>query len=144
MSSVKPKPRAGNWLLLAGLLLVAAVGTATEIPGAEPFTEARFDTLRAQGQLVLVDIAADWCPTCRRQREVLAAFQDRHADAGLHILTVDFDRQKEWVRHFKAPRQSTFILFRGDEQLWFAVAEVRETVIFDQLLRAAGLAAAAP
>lgn len=144
MSSKKSELRACNWLLLAGLLLVATVGTATAIPGAEPFTEARFNTLRAQGQLVLVDVAADWCPTCRRQREILAEFQDRHADAGLHILTVDFDRQKEWVRHFKAPRQSTFILFRGDEQLWFAVAEVREAVVFDRLLRAAGLAAAVP
>lgn len=144
MRSGESKPHAGNWLLLAGLLLVATVGTATEIPGAEPFTEARFNTLRAQGQLVLVDVAADWCPTCRRQREVLAEFQERHADAGLRILTVDFDRQKEWVRHFKAPRQSTFILFKGDEQLWFAVAEVREAVVFDRLLRAAGLAAAAP
>ena len=41
------------------------------------------------------------------------------------------------MRHFKAPRQSTFLLFKGEEQLWFAVAEVRDAVIFDRLLRAA-------
>ncbi len=137
MTQGKSGNRNGRWWILVTLLAVVSAGAAAQIPRAEPFSEARFQALRAAQQLVLVDVAADWCPTCRRQREILAEFQTRHPDAGLYILTVDFDRQKEWVRHFKAPRQSTFLLFKGEEQLWFAVAEVREAVIFDRLLRAA-------
>lgn len=125
-------------LLVAGLLATALVHAAGDVPGAEPFTEARFRALQAEGALILVDVAADWCPTCRRQKTILARFQEQHPEAGLRILTVDFDRQKEWVKHFKAPRQSTFILFRGEAQQWFAVAEVGEEIIFDRLLRAAG------
>jgi len=98
-----------------------------------PFTEARFDSLQAAGELILVDVWADWCPTCARQEKVLAKYQEKYPESPIHFLKVDFDSQKEWVKHFKAPRQSTFILFRGEEQLWFSVAETRERVVFAQL-----------
>jgi thiol-disulfide isomerase/thioredoxin len=137
MNSPLKLPCVLSLLLAAGLLLATLVHAAAEVPGAEPFSEPRFRALQTEGSLVLVDVAADWCPTCRRQKSILARFQEQHPEARLRILTVDFDRQKEWVKHFKAPRQSTFILFRGEAQLWFAVAEVSEEVIFDRLLRAA-------
>ncbi len=111
----------------------------TETPALvnEPFTEARFQALQAAGALVLVDVSASWCPTCREQKRVLARFQQQHPEVALTILNVDYDDQKQWVRHFKAPRQSTLALYRGDEQLWFAVAEVREDVIFEALRQGA-------
>jgi hypothetical protein len=60
-----------------------------------------------------------------------------HPDVRLHILEVDFDRHKDWVRQFRAPRQSTLILFRGTEQRWYAVAETRREAIFAALNEAA-------
>lgn len=127
--------------LVISLLLLGFISAcqAAEVPGAEPFTEARFKALQADNALVLVDVAAVWCPTCRKQKAALAKFQQAHPEAALKVLTVDFDDQKEWVIHFKAPRQSTFIAFKGTEQRWFAVAETREEVIFTELLNAAGL-----
>jgi len=98
-----------------------------------PFTEARFDSLQAAGELVLVDVWADWCPTCAKQEKVLAKYHEKYPDSPIHFLKVDFDSQKKWVKHFKAPRQSTFILFRGEERLWFSVAETRERVVFATL-----------
>ncbi|MES1993628.1 MAG: thioredoxin family protein [Pseudomonadota bacterium] len=121
-------------LLLAGFMMACQ---AAEAPQAEPFSEARLKALQAENTLVLVDITADWCSTCRKQKAILAKFQKTHPDAKLNVLTVDFDKQKDWVIHFKAPRQSTFVLFKGATQRWFAVAETREDVIFDELLRAA-------
>lgn len=107
----------------------------------QPFTEARFHELNRGEGLVLVDVSATWCPTCRQQKQVLAKFQQQHPDVTLIVLNVDFDEQKEWVTHFKAPRQSTLALYRGGEQVWFAVAEQREEVIFEALLKAAGRSA---
>jgi len=102
----------------------------------EAFSEERFKALQAEDALILIDVYADWCPTCAAQQEVLASFQEKHPDVALNILTVDFDEQKEWVKHFKAPRQGTFALYRGEEQIWFAVAETREAEIFAKLLAA--------
>lgn len=104
-----------------------------------PFTEERFKALQAQSDtLILLDVHAEWCPTCAKQGEALAAYQAEHPDVPLTILIIDFDDQKEWVKHFKAPRQSTLILYKGEERLWFSVAETRKGVIFDALNEAAG------
>mgnify|MGYP006271716939 CR=1 FL=1 len=103
----------------------------------EPFSETRFTTLQGGNALVLVDVWARWCPTCAAQKKVLERYAAEHPDSGLHILVVDFDEQKKWVRHFRAPRQSTLLLYRGEQQLWFSVAETDAETIFQTLNRAA-------
>ena len=103
----------------------------------EAFSPERFNALQEQGALVLIEVFADWCPTCAMQQRVLAAFRAQHPSMPLHTLTVDFDSQKEWVRHFGAPRQSTLIIYKGRQRLWFSVAETRADVIGAQLVAAA-------
>ena len=118
------------------VLLLTAGPLAAQ--GKEAFTEARFEALQAEGALVLVSVHADWCPTCRTQQEVLSAFPEKNPNTELFILTVDFDEQKDWVRHFGAPSQSTLILFRGEERVWFSVGETGENEIYSQIALAAG------
>lgn len=113
------------------VLLVAAL--PAHALDKESFSKARFDALQAEGAPVLIDVYATWCPTCAKQREVLEAYQTTNPDSELVILEVDFDDQKEWVKHFKAPRQSTLLLFDGTEQVWFSVAETRKDKIFAAL-----------
>lgn len=119
--------------LFAGLLLNAPLWAQDK----EPFTEERFQALQAADELILIDVHATWCPTCAKQGEVLKAYQSEHPDVDLTILNVDFDDQKKWVKHFKAPRQSTLILYRGEERLWFSVAETDRDRIFSVLSDAA-------
>ena len=99
----------------------------------EAFTEERFSALQDEDALVLIDVWARWCPTCAAQKKVLDRYAAERPDSPLQILVVDYDDQKEWVRHFRAPRQSTFLLYRGDEQLWFSVAETNADKIFQAL-----------
>ncbi|MEX0600049.1 MAG: thioredoxin family protein [Rhodothermales bacterium] len=122
-------------LLVAGLLLFPAQQAWSQ--EKEAFTEERFEELQSEGALILIDVFADWCPTCAQQQKVLDAYLDEHPDVPLHILQVNFDEQKEWVRAFRAPRQSTLILYRGEEQVWFNVAETSRDVIFAALNEAA-------
>ena len=126
---------------LSALVFTALAATflstgAVAAQGKENFTEARFKELQAENALILVDVWADWCPTCAAQQEVLSEFRAQHPDIPLHTLTVNFDKQKKWVKHFDAPRQSTFILYKGEEKVWFAVAETRKDEIFGKLLAA--------
>lgn len=115
----------------------ASAAASAQQAAAEPFTAARFAALQADNALILVDVAATWCPTCKAQKAVIDTFRQQHPELGLHVLTVDFDTQKEWVKHFKAPRQSTLLVYKGSEQRWFAVAETREDVITAALRQAA-------
>lgn len=121
-------------LAMAGAAMVLLVtSVAAQEPEKVPFTDERFAALQEQGAVILLDVFAEWCPTCAGQQKVLAEFQRQHPEAPLHILTIDFDDQKPQVRRFGAPRQSTLILYRGTERLWFAVAETRQEVIFAAL-----------
>jgi len=119
------------FLLLTAMTLSAC--TQAESPFAR-FTADDFQSLQANGKAVLIDVHAVWCPTCKKQGEILQAFQTAHPQCELNILSVDFDEQKEWVTHFKAPRQSTLILFKEGTQRWFSVAETRADVIRQALL----------
>ncbi len=102
----------------------------------ESFTQERFDQLTSNGHTVLVDVYATWCPTCAKQREVLEAYQAANPDSELHILEVDFDDQKDVVRQFRAPRQSTLYLYKGNEQVWFSVAETDADTIVGEIEKA--------
>ena len=132
------QPRAlyyGRWRALAALLSALACGPA--VAGTEPFTEARFTELQAQDALILVDVHADWCPTCKKQTAALDDYEKTRPTVTLHRLVVDFDQQKKWVKHFKAPRQSTLLLFRGTTRQWFSVGETRPAAIAEALDAAA-------
>lgn len=103
----------------------------------EPFTPERLEALQADGALILIDVYATWCPTCARQQEVLEKYVAEHPDVDLNVLVVDFDQDREHVRALRAPRQSTLLLFRGEQQFWYSVAETRKDIIFEAINRAA-------
>jgi len=103
----------------------------------EPYTQERFDELQAAGEVVLVDVFATWCPTCKKQQAAISAYFEANPDQKIHVLVVDFDDNKDLVSQFRAPRQSTLILYKNNEQIWFSVAESRADVIaaeFDKAL----------
>ncbi len=129
---------------LSTLMVVGSVALAapTTLPAQsshtkEAYTDARFAELQKSGALILVDVWAEWCSTCAQQQRVLEAFRQEHPDVKLHTLTVDWDKQKDAVRKFAAPRQSTLILYRGTERLEFWVAEVRAEQLVPRILAAA-------
>lgn len=122
-------------LLLASPLSVAAENTALE-QQKQPFTESVFRAAQEDNKIILVDVWAEWCPTCARQQDRLNDYFAANPDSEILVLEVDYDTQKEWVSYFKAPRQSTFILFHGEEQLWFSVAETRQEPINTELQKA--------
>lgn len=101
-----------------------------------PFTPEAFQQAQATNELVLIDVYASWCPTCQKQSAVLADYFKQHPASQIKVFEVNFDEQKEWVTYFKAPRQSTLILFKGQQQVWFTVAETNTNRIFKALKQA--------
>jgi thioredoxin 1 len=98
-----------------------------------PFTAEKFQQAQQAEQLILIDIYAEWCPTCRRQSKIIAEYFTENPESKIQLLTVDFDSQKDWVTHFKAPRQSTLLVYNGFEQIHFSVAETNKERIFKTL-----------
>lgn len=102
----------------------------------ESYTPERFETLQAAGQVVLLDVYADWCSTCAKQQVALEKYKIANPDKKFHIMRIDFDKQKDVVRQFRAPRQATLLLYKGQEQFWYSVAESRYEVIEAEINKA--------
>jgi thiol-disulfide isomerase/thioredoxin len=101
-----------------------------------PFNETLYQQYQDSEQVYLVDVFATWCPTCKKQSNIIDQYFSENPDSKIKVLVVDYDVQKEWVTHFRAPRQSTLLLYKGEKQLWFSVAETSKDKIFTQLKQA--------
>ena len=113
-------------LITLVILWFASVSAASAQATYEAYSSERLASLQAEGRTVLVDVFADWCPTCRAQSVVLdvALLEPRYA--GLAKLKVDWDDQRDAARALGAPRQSTLMLFRGGKRLTLSVAETND------------------
>lgn len=98
--------------LLTGFLSLHGAVSARAATVA-PFTEQAFKSAQADGQPILVDISATWCPTCAQQKPIIDSLAATPAFEKLVILHVDFDTQKDVVRAMGARMQSTLIVFHG-------------------------------
>lgn len=101
-----------------------------------PFSKELYQQYQQNNEVYLIDIFAKWCPTCKKQTAIISQYFKENPDSKIKVLVVDYDEQKEWVSHFRAPRQSTLLLYKGNEQLWFSVAETNKEKIFSALQNA--------
>lgn len=83
----------------------------------------------ASGETVLVDYAADWCSTCRRQERIIGQLREQHPQFNEHItfVRVDWDLygSDDVSTSRKIPRRSTLVLLKGDQELGRIVAGTR-------------------
>jgi thiol:disulfide interchange protein len=90
----------------------------------------------APGGLVLVDVYASWCPTCKAQHKVLDSLLIHPRYAEVRGVRVDFDRDREYRQGHRITAQSTILVFRGAEEISRSTGVTRAEAIRDQLDRA--------
>ena len=94
----------------AATIAVAAPAQAAEI---KPFSARAFTIAQQQGRPILVDVYADWCPTCRAQAPSIDRLARSLWAAKMIVFRLNFDTQKaDWSR-MGVRRQSTLIAYRG-------------------------------
>lgn len=98
---------------LAALLPLAALAAPAAAQPIRPFTSSALQAAQKAGRPVLVDVHADWCPTCRAQAPTVEAISRDPAFANLVILRLDFDAQVPERRALGVAKQSTLIAYRG-------------------------------
>ncbi len=104
-------------LFVAALTVVSMLGIAPSFAADwRPFTWEAFAEAQKQGQSILVDISAPWCPVCRAQKPILQELTLDPKFKDMIVLEIDFDTQKDDVRALKATSQSTLIAFKGDKE----------------------------
>jgi len=122
-----------------------AGGRSSGLIGWVPFDRARAESLAASGQLVFVDVTADWCFTCKvNERLILETPEVAGAFAAHHVLPMraDWTNRSDAIARFLADNGRYgipfYLLYRpGRQPLVFSELPSKSAIL-------AALAAAAP
>ena len=84
-----------------------------------------------QGQVVLVNFWATWCPPCRKEMPDLDQLQARYADRGLVVLTVS-NEERELLQQFAAKHPLRTLNAYSAELGWYDVPGRPLTFVVDR------------
>jgi thioredoxin-like negative regulator of GroEL len=118
-----------NGVIAAAALAAFASFSPASANSAVPFSTESFKAAQAAGSPILVEIHADWCPTCKAQKPILDKLTADPKFKALKIFRVDFDSMKPAVKQFGAQMQSTLIVFKGSAEQGRSVGDTKESSI---------------
>jgi thioredoxin 1 len=121
--------RSLNGVIVATALAAFGSLSPASANTAVPFTADAFKAAQAAGSPILVEIHADWCPTCKAQQPILDKLTADPKFKALKIFRVDFDAMKPQVKQFGAQMQSTLIVFKGSNEQGRSVGDTKESSI---------------
>lgn len=109
------------------LALLACFALFASLPASaaewKDFDAAAFAAAQKEGKPILIDVFAAWCPTCRAQNPILVQLTREPKFKDMVVFKVDFDDQKDALRAFNAQRQSTLIVFKGEQETGRSVGD---------------------
>jgi thioredoxin 1 len=121
--------RVFNGAALAAFLIAAGPFASAFAGTPIPFSEEAFKTAQASNSPILVQIHADWCPTCKAQSPILDKLTADPKFRNLKIFRVDFDTMMPVVKQFGAQMQSTLIVFKGVAEQGRSVGDTKAASI---------------
>lgn len=118
------------------LALTAAAVMLPQTASAGEFVDYQPGVIQAaldEGKTVMVDYAATWCGTCKRQARVIEALRAANPayDEAMMFVKVDWDTYKTHdITVFRdIPRRSTLLVLRGEDELGRLIAQTSEPEI---------------
>lgn len=127
-------------------LIIAAIGAlvigATQLTaqastaGWTTYNEAEFMMAQKKGKTIVVDVYADWCPTCRAQAPILEELRQERQSGDVLFVKVNFDDEKAFLRANRIPRQSTVLVYKGMDEVARSIAETNRTRLRSAVLGA--------
>jgi len=120
-------------ILIAALFASAAALTPAFAANPQPFDAKVFADAQKAGKPILIAIHASWCSTCKAQTRVLGQLTADPKFKDLAYFVIDFDSQKDLVKHFDVRMQSTLVAFKGDHEEGRLVGDTNWVSIADLL-----------
>ena len=96
-----------------------------------------FAKAQQSGNAIVVDVYATWCPTCRAQEPILDELREDKRLSNVTFVKVNFDKDKDFLRAHRIPRQSTILVFKSEKEVARSIAETDRTrlrkLVFDAI-----------
>lgn len=109
--------------VIAGLAVGAIQLSAQSTKGWQSYDAAEFTMAQKKGKTIVVDVYADWCPTCRAQAPILDELRAEKQSSGVLFVKVNYDDHKSFLQTHRIPRQSTILVFKGKEEVARSIAQ---------------------
>lgn len=119
--------------VIIGVSQLTAQATAS---GWITYDEAEFMMAQEKGKTIVVDVYADWCPTCRAQASILDELRGQEQTRDVLFVKVNFDDEKDFLQAHRIPRQSTVLVFKGNDEVARSIAETDRTRLRSAVLNA--------
>lgn len=103
-----------QFFFAAALVLATTFAHALQIV---PYTPEKHAALQQAGQPHALHFHADWCGTCIEQERALDNLKGDKSLSGVTLLVVDYDKNKPLRKQLKVALQSTFVVFRGTNEV---------------------------
>lgn len=119
-----------------GALCAAAMGAAPgPAAGADEaaFTAPAFTAAQKAGKPILIDVAAPWCPICKRQQPLLKSILADPRYKDVQRFDIDFDSQKDALKLVGARMQSTLIVYKGTREMARSIGQTQQEWLEDFL-----------
>ncbi|KWV90730.1 thioredoxin family protein [Erythrobacter sp. YT30] len=104
--------------------------------GWQKYDAAEFMMAQKKGKTIVVDVYADWCPTCRAQAPILEELRTEKQSSDVLFVKVNFDDEKAFLREHRIPRQSTVLVFDGMTEKARSIAQTNRTKLRSVVLGA--------
>lgn len=116
-----------SFVVATGLGFSALAALAAELP----FDKAKFDAALAQGQPVIVDFSASWCPTCKAQKPIVEALMKEKKLAPVTLFVADYDKETALKKQLGVTQQSTFVVFKGGKEVGRSTGQTQKQALSD-------------
>ena len=113
-------------IVTAALVLTLAPAWANS---AVPFSAEAFKAAQEQGSPILVEIHADWCPTCKEQKPIVDALLKDERRKSVTLLLADFDTEEALKDRLHVTQQSTFVVFKAGKEVGRSTGQTQKTEI---------------
>ncbi|MBI4988843.1 MAG: thioredoxin family protein [Rhodocyclales bacterium] len=84
---------------------------------AQPFDDAAFRKAQQEGRTILVEVHADWCSACAKQKPILESLGKEAAFDKVVRFKVDFDKPGTALKALRVTSQATLVLFKGEKEV---------------------------
>lgn len=121
-----------------GVLFVGAMqlSARADTTGWTTYDAGEFMMAQKKGKTIVVDVYADWCPTCRAQAPILDQLRTEKQSSDVLFVKVNYDEEKAFLREHRIPRQSTILVFKGMDEVARSIAQTDRRALRGAVLSA--------
>lgn len=122
-----------SFFVAASMCIVWLPALAAEVP----YDKAALDAALAQGKPIIVDFAADWCPTCKAQQPIVQSLLGDAKRQPLTLFKANYDTEVALKKRLGVTQQSTFVVFKGGKEVGRSTGQTHKSALaelFDKAL----------